>query len=289
MDTITQQKIKIGTCAWSYDDWRAAFYPPHLPQNQWLEFYARHFSAVEVDSTFYHAPGAKAVAHWIAQTPEHFHFSCKMPREITHELRLRDCEEQLRAFLENLEPLRSKLGCILIQLPPNFRPKENEKALKQFFTMLPSDFRFAVEFRHDDWHLPRIVHSLEDHGICWAWTDTSNLREQNRGPFEPLPQTANFLYVRLLGDLATKYNSERKKIHRYRSLQWPRDSSLESWAIKIQKHVAEAGHVFLNCSNHFEGFAPLTCQRIGHLLGIPIELPAAAPEPPPPQKQMKLF
>jgi len=289
LDTNTQQKINIGTCAWSYDDWREVFYPPHLPQNQWLEFYARHFSAVEVDSTFYHAPGAKAVAHWVAQTPEHFRFSCKLPRQITHELRLRDCEKELEAFLESLEPLRSRLGCVLIQLQPNFNPQRDEKALKHFFTMLPSNFRFAVEFRHADWHLPRIVHYLEDHAICWAWTDTTTLHEQNRGAFEPLPQTTDFLYVRLLGDLSTKYNSERKKIHRYRSIQWPRDSSLENWTIKIQKHLAEASRVFLNCSNHFEGFAPLTCRRAGHLLGIPIDLPAAAPEPVPAQKQMKLL
>ena len=288
MDTTTQQKIHIGACAWSYDDWREVFYPQHLPQNQWLEFYARHFSAVEVDSTFYHTPGAKAVAHWMEQTPGNFLFSFKMPRQITHELRLRDCKEQVRAFLESLEPLRPRLGCILIQLPPNFHPKGDEQALKQFFTTLPHGFRYAVEFRHADWHLPRIVHYLEDHGLCWAWTDSSVLHEQNRGAFEPQPQTAGFLYIRLLGDLGTKYRPDGGKIHRYTALQWPRDSSLENWTVKIQKHLPETGDVFLNCSNHFEGFAPLTCRRIGHLLGVPIELPAAASVSAP-QKQMDLL
>ena len=45
--------IRIGTCAWSYDDWRGAFYPEHLPATERLQFYARHFPTVEVDSTFY--------------------------------------------------------------------------------------------------------------------------------------------------------------------------------------------------------------------------------------------
>ena len=134
-----------------------------------------------------------------------------------------------------MEPLRPKLGCIVIQLSPTFAPKNDEKALKTFLAGLPPSFRFAVEFRHADWHLPRIVHCLEDHGICWAWTDTSPLDEQNRGAFEPLPQTAKFLYIRLMGDLGSKYGPDGNKVHRYGSLMWPRDSSLENWSIKIQK------------------------------------------------------
>ena len=83
LNLIDQHKIRIGACAWSFDDWRGAFYPPQLPHSRWLEFYARHFSAVEVDSTFYHTPGAHAVAHWLDQTPDAFCFVCKAPREVT--------------------------------------------------------------------------------------------------------------------------------------------------------------------------------------------------------------
>lgn len=286
---ITEQKIKIGTCAWSYEDWKGVFYPAGLPQNLWLEYYSRYFPAVEVDSTFYHSPSPKAVAGWLERTPENFIFSCKMPRHITHDLRLRDCEEPVRAFLETLGPLRPKLGCILIQLHNSFVPKRDEKALRQFLHLLPSRFRFAIEFRHADWHLPRIVHYLQDHGICWAWTDTSRVNEQNRGPFEPLPQTAAFLYLRLMGDIANKYHKEGGRLFKYGSLMWPRDSSIESWSIKIKKHIEETTDVYLQCSNHFEGFAALTAQRIGHQLGIPIELPASSTGTTTDQKQMTLL
>jgi len=27
----------VGTCAWSFDDWRGVFYPHALPRNRWLE------------------------------------------------------------------------------------------------------------------------------------------------------------------------------------------------------------------------------------------------------------
>ena len=56
LNLTDQQKIRIGACAWSFEDWRGAFYPPDLPDSQWLEFYARYFPAVEVDSTFYGVP-----------------------------------------------------------------------------------------------------------------------------------------------------------------------------------------------------------------------------------------
>ena len=266
------------------------FYPPQLAHEEWLSYYARYFSSVEVDSTFYHMPGEKAVAHWLEQTPGDFVFNCKMPREITHEMRLRNCEDKVKIFLDGIEPLRPKLGCILIQLPPVFTPKPDEKALRFFLAGLPPSFRFAVEFCHADWHLPRVVHHLEDHGICWAWNDTTALHEQNSGAFEPLPQTAKFLYVRLLGDFRTKHRADGSRLHRYGSLMWPRDSSIENWAIKIQKHMADSERVFLHASNHFEGFAPLTCQRIGHLLNIPVELPGIEDAPvKSPARQMNLL
>src|SRR5258708_14863331 len=68
----------------------------------------RSLCAVEVDSTFYHAPSARAVAHWMAQTPDSFRFTCKMPKQITHELRLRDCEAEVEGFLSVLEPLKDR-------------------------------------------------------------------------------------------------------------------------------------------------------------------------------------
>lgn len=43
----------LGTSGWSYPGWRGLFYPPDLPSQEWLEFYARHFRTVEINMTFY--------------------------------------------------------------------------------------------------------------------------------------------------------------------------------------------------------------------------------------------
>ena len=276
MNLTDQQKIRIGASAWSFEEWRGAFYPPDLPESHWLEFYARYFPAVEIDSTFYGAPAENIAGRWLDTTPAAFRFACKLPREITHACRLHDCRAELNAFLRAIEPLAPKLQVILIQLPPSFAPKDGRQALRKFFEQLPRNFRFAVEFRHIGWHRPQIIRLLEKYRVCWVWADTSALNERNLAPFEFLPRTTDFLYVRLLGDYATKYDRDGLFVHRYDKLLWKREAALESWSLKIERHLAEVRNVWTFVSNHFEGFAPETCQRLAHRLGFELPLPAEA-------------
>ncbi len=265
--------IKIGSCAWTFDDWRGCFYPEHFPAVDRLAYYARYLSAVEVDSTFYHAPTAHSVAHWAEVTPPNFAFACKLPREITHDRRLRDCAELLHEFLAALEPLGEKLWCVVAQLPPFFQPRRDESALRDFVRHLPSRVRFAIEFRHADWHHPRIAQLLQEHGVAWVWNDLTSLDHQQEGAFEFLPDTADFLYLRLMGDLEKKYGASGRRIHHYQKIMWPRDSALENWAVRIRQAAAEHRRIFVAVNNHFEGFAPHTAQRLGERLGLSLSMP----------------
>jgi uncharacterized protein YecE (DUF72 family) len=269
-----QQKIRIGTCAWRFEDWRDTFYPPDLPESQWLEFYARYFPTVEVDSTFYAPPRPDAVRRWLDLTPSHFRFSCKLPREITHQCKLRDCSAELNRFLRAIEPLAPKLHIILVQLPPSFVAKEGKEPLRSFLEQLPRDFRFAVEFRHLGWHRPQFIHLLEKYRICWVWADTSPLNERNLAPFEFQPRTTDFLYVRLLGDHTTKYDRDGKHQHRYGKLLWKREAALESWALKIERQLSDVRAVYAYVNNHFEGFALESAQRLAERLGYELPLPS---------------
>jgi uncharacterized protein YecE (DUF72 family) len=276
METCLQAEpaIHIGTCAWSFEDWRGAFYPEGLQPTQRLAFYARHFNSVEIDSTFYSPPSEHAAKNWVECTPDDFVFACKMPRAITHDRKLRDCDELLHGFLKSIEPLAPKLRAVLIQLPPYFTLKHEELALREFILGLPAGFRYAVEFRDMSWHLPRIAHLLEEHRVCWTWNDITPLEHQAEAAFDFLPVTTDFLYVRLLGDLEAEYGDGGDRIHRYRHLMWPRDSAVESWAIKIRQHQEAVENIYIYVNNHYEGFSPLTCRRIGAALGIDLQLPA---------------
>ena len=62
-------------------------------------------------------------------------------------------------------------------------------------------------------------------------------------------------------------------IHRYEKLLWKREAALESWSLKIQRHLADVRSVWAFAGNHFEGFAPQTCQRLAERLGFDLPLP----------------
>ncbi len=274
MNLFAQQKIRIGTAAWSFEDWREAFYPADLPQSRLLEFYSNYLPAVEVDSTFYGPPPEETVLRWAEMTPAGFRFACKLPREITHVCKLRDCSTELGNFLRAIEPLAAKLSVILVQLPPSFTPREGRAPLRNFLKQLPRDFRFAIEFRNPGWHRPNIIGLLETYRAAWVWADTSPLNERNMAPFEFLPLTTDFIYVRLLGDYATKYDKAGQHLHRYGKLLWKREAALESWTLRIERHLAEVRSAWIFVGNHYEGFAPETAQRVAERLGFELPLPA---------------
>ncbi len=273
MNLFDQQKIRIGSCAWSFEDWRGVFYPHNLPESHWLEFYSNYFPAVEVDSTFHAVPAENTVRRWAEMTPAGFRFACKLPLQITHICRLRDCAAELNSFLHAIEHLESKLQVILIQLPPSLTPADGKQALRKFLVQLPREFRFAIEFRHAGWHRPQFIRLIEKYRICWVWADTTPLNERNLAPFEFLPCTTDFLYLRLLGDYATKYDVDGGHLHRYGKLLWKREAALESWSLKIKRHLPEVRSVSAFSGNHFEGFAPETCQRLAQRLGFGLPLP----------------
>jgi uncharacterized protein YecE (DUF72 family) len=273
LNLTDQQKIRIGSCAWSFDDWRGGFYPNDLPESHWLDFYSGHFPAVEVDSTFHATPSEATVRRWAETTPASFRFACKLPRQITHICRLRDSGAELSSFLHAIELLGPKLQVILIQLPPSLTPTDGKHALRKFLAQLPRDFRFAIEFRHPGWHRPQFIRLVEKYRVCWVWADTTPLNERNLAPFEFLPCTTDFLYLRLLGDYATKYDVDGGHIHRYGKLLWKREAALDSWSLKIQRHLADVRSVWAFAGNHFEGFALETCQRLAERLGFALPLP----------------
>src|SRR5439155_5950447 len=52
-----------------------------------------------------------------------------------------------------------------------------------------------------------------------------------------------------------------------------REAALESWSLKIQRHLPDVRSICAFAGNHFEGFAPETCQRLAQRLGFVLPLP----------------
>lgn len=89
--------VFIGTASWAIDREAAASFPANGSN---LERYASVFSAVEINSSFHHPHLASTWRRWRDAVPEHFVFSVKIPKVISHEQKLLHCAEALRPFLD---------------------------------------------------------------------------------------------------------------------------------------------------------------------------------------------
>ncbi|MGH1463480.1 MAG: DUF72 domain-containing protein [Neptuniibacter sp.] len=138
----------IGLTQWQHSDWQDG---PLLRSSSVhpLHAYARYFSSVEGNTTFYGLPKPETVQLWNRETPENFRFCFKFPQEITHRNQLLNCQNSTVEFLERLTPIHSKLGQLCIQLPASFSSHELS-ILQQFLNILPDDFSYGVEVRHLD-------------------------------------------------------------------------------------------------------------------------------------------
>lgn len=132
---------------WSHAAWQGRELPQPLPPRERLRAYAKWCNAVEGNTTFYATPPADTVGSWAEQTGPDFRFLLKLPRTITHELRLADFAEPLRIFRAAIEPLGPRVHALWAQLPPSFTPGDLG-VLAGFLRRLPRDHRYAVEVRH---------------------------------------------------------------------------------------------------------------------------------------------
>ncbi len=132
---------------WTHASWQGRLLPHPLPPGERLRAYATWCNAVEGNTTFYATPTRSAVESWAAQTDPDFRFVVKLPKPITHERRLVDVDEQVRAFLAAMEPLGPRTHALWVQLPGSFGPGDLG-ALAAFLGRLPSSHRYAVEVRH---------------------------------------------------------------------------------------------------------------------------------------------
>lgn len=134
---------------WSLPEWQGRFFSEQAGSADYLKQYASVFNTVEGNTTFYAIPSEASVLAWKSAVPKDFRFSFKMPKAITHDLKLQRCDETLAAFFERMQPLRANMGPLMIQLPPSFDGTALP-LLAQFIKKLPAMFNYAVEVRHPD-------------------------------------------------------------------------------------------------------------------------------------------
>lgn len=251
--------MRLGTQGWNYPAWVGPFYPAGTRAVDFLRTFARAFDVVEIDSTFYAIPPLSTVRGWASRVPASFTFACKLPQEITHERRFIDCGDLLASFTDRMRELGPQLGPILIQCSPDFSPAEG-RAFAEFLRQLPTDLRFAVEFRHPDWIRRRTLTLLADHQVALALSDGRWIPRDWLLKLCERP-TADFAYLRWMGP--------DRRITDYSALQVDRSVELDAWGRMMPVMGGQVREVFGFVNNHFAGHAPASVRMLQERLGLP--------------------
>jgi len=263
---MDQTNILLGTSAFTAAGWEGTFYPKGLPAKEQLTYYAQHFDAVEVDSTFYRTPSKSLVQGWANKTPSGFIFTAKVPQLITHEKVLVDCDAEFKQFLEAMDCLGDKLGPLLFQFG-----YFNRKAflgvndflarLRPFLERLPKDHKFAVEIRNKNWIVPSFIEALRERGVALALIDQSWMPRPAQWFEKYDPITADFTYVRWLGD--RKGIEEQTKI--WDKVIVDRSAELSEWVEILGKVHKRKIQILAFANNHYAGYGPGTIEQFREL------------------------
>lgn len=238
---MTEKRFHIGTMGWSYDFWVGNFYPPDTQPQDFLRKYSKHFSTVEIDSTFYRIPLERTVKKWRDQTPPDFLFSVKFPQNITHKKILRASKDDLEFFIRNISFFGDKLGPLLLQFPRSFEAKYFN-VLKDFISILPKRNRYVVEVRHKSWLEEKFYAMLRENNVALASTDAPWMPELNE-------VTAGFTYLRWEGN--------RKKIKGTTGrVEEDRGTEILELAEKIKGLMNDSIDVFGYFSKYYSGHSP---------------------------------
>jgi uncharacterized protein YecE (DUF72 family) len=232
--------IWIGTSGYNYPEWRGTFYPDKWPASKMLEFYAQRFATVEINATFYRMPTEKSVRAWYETTPSPFRVTLKAPRRITHDRRLRDAADALKAFCQAAGALGEKLGVLLFQLPPNFRI--DLERLDAFLVDLPPGARAAFEFRHPSWFDEAVYQRLRSRNLALCIADSEKLST-------PVEATADYGYFRLRDE-------------------GYQQADLDRWADVIRAHHDRWRDAFVYFKHEEEGIGPELAQGLMQRLGL---------------------
>lgn len=238
----------IGCAGWSIPTALASRFPDGSSH---LERYAQRFNGVEINSSFYRPHLPATYRRWAASVPRDFRFAVKMPRAISHEGRLLDTGAALRPFLDQVDELGLKLGCLLLQLPPSLAYAPS--IALRFFDELARLHQgpVACEPRHPSWFHPAVARALRERGVARAAADPA------RHPRAAVPAgDARLQYYRLHGSPRIYHDAYSTAALRTieRRLQRPGQTCAQRWC--VFDNTAQ-GHAVTNGLDLVEQLGPL--------------------------------
>jgi uncharacterized protein YecE (DUF72 family) len=231
-----ETNIHIGTSGWSYKHWANIFYPPEVKPANYLSYYAQHFAVTELNASFYRLPLKSTVEKWLNTVPENFLFCPKMSRYLSHLKKLHDPEEPLRRFFDIFEPVKHRLGPVLVQLPAGVQFDQN--VVEHFYELIREqypEYRFAMEVRHESWFTEASLGMMRKHRI------TLVIAQSEKFPYHE-ELTAKDVFVRFHGP-EQLYSSSYS------------ESVLQDYARKLVEWKKEGHNIWAFFNNDIHGHA----------------------------------
>jgi uncharacterized protein YecE (DUF72 family) len=257
---VEPARILIGTSGFSFRDWVGPFYPSGTRPQDFLGYYARHFPALEVNSTHYGIPKPDMLARMAERTPPEFRFVVKLHQSMTHDWTLDPATT--RSFFEAIDPLKraGKYEGLLAQFPWSFhRTPDHRRFLASLRSELAGEPLF-VEFRHDSWLTPELEPSLREHHIGFCSVDEPRLT----GLLPPVTMlTTEDAYVRFHGRNADNWwgrGTGDRYDYEYKTAE------LEEWVGKIRDLADRARRTYLFFNNCHAGQAARSAKLMQELL-----------------------
>ena len=184
-------QLRIGTAGWAIPKQHSSAFPA---DGGGLRRYAAVFNAVEINSTFYRVHRASTFERWADNVPDDFRFSVKVPKLISHEKRLVGAGREFESFVSSLSVLGSKLGPLVLQLPPKLAYDEATTTAFLDAARGTGAIELVIEPRHETWFRPDAQALLEAYGIARVGADP----ERAPGALQP-GGSRHVTYLRLHG------------------------------------------------------------------------------------------
>lgn len=245
--------LLLGCAGWSIP---STVREQFSPEGSVLERYASVLPAVEINSSFYRPHRPVTYERWRDSVPAHFRFSAKLPKEITHILRLQHVEEKLARFLDEVMHLQEKLGCLLVQLPPSLA--FDRHVVDAFLSLLRqrANMTLACEARHLSWFGNEAARVLQAHDV------TTVIADPQLAPLSAFTHFGDAVYIRMHGSPRMYYSDYSA-------------ADLDRIAADILHHAEAGRRAWCVFDNTAEGAAvPNALSLLARLPGL---LPDASP------------
>lgn len=252
-------KIHVGCAGWDYKDWVGPFYPKILERYRHLEYYAKYFDVVEINSTFYNLPSEEIVSNWATRVPKSFRYIVKVWQKISHNLNDPELETYIIQFFLRMASLKEKISRFLIQFPPWFKYSEKHyKHLSNLLKEIPSEYSYVIELRDNSWFDTNILSEIIDGSRVILGTTYMP------GIIPYYMPDQNIHYIRLIGD---------RELNVFNRIQRKQEEAINDLNQNVQELIKSSNiyEIFIIVNNHFAGFAPESANELKQRFDLPIK------------------